>query len=153
MKSSNIKLIELWLPIGSYGSIKEMKKISFLTHNKELISIKTSSVKTHKFKNLVRVTIDSLIEGVSPTSLKELATLETTDKGVSFNIVKSVVYGDDQNGYSIVHTTDISHELNLHESKVRHLVVTGIHGNFKNARQAFKRASRIKGSRVIELRA
>ena len=101
----------------------------------------------------MRVTIDSLIEGISPTSLKELATLETTDKGVSFNIVKSVVYGDDQNGYSIVHTTDISQELNIHEPKVRHLVVTGIHGNFKNARQAFKRASRIKGSRVIELRA
>ena len=141
------------MPIGSYGSIKEMKKIGFLTHNKELIFIKTSSVKTRKFKNLVRVSIDVLIEGISPTLLKELATLEATDKEISFNIVKSVIYGDDQNGYSIVHATDISQELNFHESKVRHLVVTGIHGNFKNARQAFKRASKIKGSRVIELRA
>ena len=55
-----------------------------------------SNVKTRKFNNFVRVTVDTLIEGVSPTSLKELATLEATSKDVAFNIVKSVVYGDDQ---------------------------------------------------------
>lgn len=148
-----IKLIELWLPIDSYDSIKLIKEISFLTYTKELISIKVSSVKTHKFKNRVRITIDTLIEGLSPASLKELATLETKDEDVSFDIVDSVVYGDDQNGYPIAHATDISHKLSSHDPKVRHLVVTGVHGNFKDAQQAFKRASRIKGSRVIKLRA
>lgn len=148
-----IKLIELWLPIDSYDSIKEIKGISFLTYNKELISIKVSSVKTHRFKNRVSVAIDTLIEGVSPSSLKELATLETTDKEISFDIAESVVYGDDQNGNPIAHATDISQKFNSQDPKVRHLVVTGVHGNFKDAQQAFKRASRIKGSRVIKLRA
>jgi hypothetical protein len=147
-----IKLIELWLPIDSYDSIKSIKGISFLTY-KELIPLKVSSVKTHKFKNRVRVTIDTLIEGVSPSSLKELATLETKDEEVSFNIANVVVYGDDQNGYPIAHATEISHKYSSCDPKVRHLVVTGVHGNFKDAQQAFKRASRIKGSRVIKLRA
>ena len=148
-----IKLIELWLPIDSYDSIKEIKGISFLTYNKELISIKVSSVKTHRFKNRVSVAIDTLIEGVSPSSLKELATLETTGKEISFDIAESVVYGDDQNGNPIAHATDISQNFNSQDPKVRHLVVTGVHGNSKDAQQAFKRASRIKGSRVIKLRA
>ena len=148
-----IKLIELWLPIGNDGSIKEIKGISFLTYNKELISIKVSSVKTHRFKNRVKVTIDTLIEGISPTSLKELATLEAKDEEVSFSIAESVIYGDDQNGYPIAHATDISHKLSSHDPKVRHLLVNGVHGNFKNANEPFKRASRIKGSRVIKLRA
>lgn len=148
-----IKLIELWLPIDSYDSIKEIKGISFLTYNKELISIKVPSVKTHRFKNRVSVAIDTLIEGVSPSSLKELATLETTGKEISFDIAESVVYGDDQNGNPIAHATDISQKFNSQDPKVRHLVVTGVHGNFKDAQQAFKRASRIKGSRVIKLRA
>lgn len=152
MKAS-VKLIELWLPIGDYNSIKLIKEISFLTYTKELISIKVSSVKTHKFKNRVRVAIDTLIEGVSPSSLKELATLETKDEEVSFNIAESVVYGDDQNGNPIAHATEISHKFSSQDPKVRHLVVTGVHGNFKNAKEAFKRASRIKGSRVIKLRA
>lgn len=147
-----IKLIELWLPIDSYDSIKSIKGISFLTY-KELIPLKVSSVKTHKFKNRVRVTIDTLIEGVSPSSLKELATLETKDEEVSFNIANVVVYGDDQNGYPIAHATEISHKYSSCDPKVRHLVVTGVHGNFKDAQQAFKRASKIKGSRVIKLRA
>ena len=148
-----IKLIELWLPIDSYDSIKEIKGISFLTYNKELISIKVSSVKTHRFKNRVSVAIDTLIEGLSPSSLKELATLETTGKEISFDIAESTVYGDDQNGNPIAHATDISQKFNSQDPKVRHLVVTGVHGNFKDAQQAFKRASRIKGSRVIKLRA
>lgn len=148
-----IKLIELWLPIDSYDSIKEIKGISFLTYNKELISIKVSSVKTHKFKNRVSVAIDALIEGVSPSSLKELITLETEDEEVSFNIAESVVYGDDQNGNPIAHATDVSHKLSSNDPKVRHLVVTGVHGNFKDAGEALKRASKIKGSRVIKLRA
>ena len=152
MKAS-VKLIELWLPIGDYNSIKSIKEIGFLTYAKESISLKVSSVKTHKFKNRVRVTIDTLIEGVSPSSLKELATLETTGKEVSFDIAESVVYGDDQNGYPIAHATEISQQLSSNDPKVRHLVVTGVHGNFKDAQQAFKRASRIKGSRVIKLRA
>lgn len=149
---TSVKLIELWLPIGDYDSIKLIKEISFLTYTKELISIKVSSVKTHKFKNRVRITIDTLIEGLSPASLKELATLETKNGNVSFDIAKVVVYGDDQNGYPIAHATDISHSLSSQDPKVRHLVVTGVHGNFKNAKEAFKRASRIKGSRVIKLR-
>lgn len=153
MRSPNIKLIELWLPIDSYDSIKEIKEISFLTYNKELISIKVSSVKTHRFKNRVRVAIDTLIEGVSPSSLKELATLETKDEEVSFDIANVVVYGDNQNGCPIAHTTSISQKYSPQDSKVRHLVVTGVHGNFKDAQQAFKRASKIKGSRVIKLRA
>lgn len=153
MRSPNIKLIELWLPTGNYDSIKLIKEIGFLTHAKELISIKVSSAKTHKFKNRVKLTIDTLIEGISPSSLKELATLETKNEEVSFNIAESVVYGDDQNGYPIAHATDISHKFNSNDPKVRHLVVTGVHGNFKDAQQAFKRASRIKGSRVIKLRA
>ena len=153
MRSPNIKLIELWLPIDSYDSIKEIKGISFLTYNKELISIKVSSVKTHRFKNRVRVAIDTLIEGVSPASLKELATLETTGKEISFDIANVVVYGDDQNGYPIAHATSISQKYSSQDPKVRHLVVTGVHGNFKDAQQAFKRASKIKGSRVIKLRA
>lgn len=138
--------------MDSYGSIKEIKGIGFLTYNKELISIKTSSVKTHKFNNFVKVTVDTLIEGVSPTSLKELSTIEATSD-TAFNIVKSVVYGDDQYGNPLANETDISHKLNFHESKVRHLVVTGIHGNFKDAREALKRASKFKGSKVIKLRA
>ena len=150
---ASIKLIELWLPIGNYDSIKLIKEIGFLTYAKESISIKVSSVKTHRFKNRVRVAIDTLIEGISPSSLKELATLETKDEEVSFNIAESVVYGDDQNGYPIAHATDVSHKLSSNDPKVRHLVVTGVHGNFKDAQQAFKRASRIKGSRVIKLRA
>ena len=150
---ASIKLIELWLPIGNDGSIKSIKEIGFLTYAKESISLKVSSVKTHKFKNRVRVTIDTLIEGVSPSSLKELATLETTGKEVSFDIAESVVYGDDQNGYPIAHTTDISHSLSSQDPKVRHLVVTGVHGNFKDAGEALKRASKIKGSRIIKLRA
>lgn len=112
-----------------------------------------SNVKARKFNNFVRVTVDTLIEGVSPTSLKELATLQATSEDISFNIVKSVVYGDDQYGSPVAHETDISHELSIHEPKVRHLVVTGVHGNFKDAREALKRASKIKGSRVIKLRA
>lgn len=150
---ASVKLIELWLSTSNYDSIKEIKGISFLTYNKELISIKVSSVKTHRFKNRVKLTIDTLIEGISPASLKELATLEAKDEEVSFDIAESVVYGDDQNGYPIAHATDISHKLSSHDPKVRHLVVTGVHGNFKDAQQAFKRASRIKGSRVIKLRA
>ena len=150
---ASIKLIELWLPIGNDGLIKSIKEIGFLTYAKESISIKVSSVKTHRFKNRVRVAIDTLIEGISPSSLKELATLETKDEEVSFNIAESVVYGDDQNGYPIAHATDVSHKLSSNDPKVRHLVVTGVHGNFKDAQQAFKRASRIKGSRVIKLRA
>lgn len=146
-------MIELWLPIGNDGLIKSIKEIGFLTYAKESISIKVSSVKTHRFKNRVRVAIDTLIEGISPSSLKELATLETKDEEVSFNIAESVVYGDDQNGYPIAHATDVSHKLSSNDPKVRHLVVTGVHGNFKDAQQAFKRASRIKGSRVIKLRA
>ena len=154
MRSPTIKLIELWLSTSNYDSTKAIKEISFLTYTKELISIKVSSVKTHKFKNRVRVAIDTLIEGISPASLKELATLEAKDGDVSFNIASVVVYGDDQNGYPIAHTTDISHKLSSNDDpKVRHLVVTGVHGNFKNAKEAFKRASRIKGSRVIKLRA
>ena len=148
-----IKLIELWLPIGNDGSIKEIKGISFLTYNKELIPIKVSSVKTHRFKNRVRVAIDTLIEGISPSLLKELATLETKNEEVSFNITDVVVYGDDQNGYPVAHTTSISQKYSPQDPKVRHLVVTGVHGNFKDAQQAFKRASKIKGSRVIKLRA
>ena len=124
-----------------------------MTYNKELISLKVSSVKTHKFKNRVRVTIDTLIEGISPASLKELATLEAKDGDVSFNIASVVVYGDDQNGNPIAHATKISQKYSSNDPKVRHLVVTGVHGNFKDAQQAFKRASRIKGSRVIKLRA
>lgn len=150
---TSVKLIELWLPIGDYDSIKLIKEISFLTYTKELISIKVSSVKTHKFKNRVRITIDTLIEGLSPASLKELATLETKNGNVSFDITNVVVYGDDQNGYPIAHATEISHKFSSQDPKVRHLVVTGVHGNFKNAKEAFKRASRIKGSRVIKLRA
>lgn len=150
---ASVKLIELWLPIGNDGLIKSIKEIGFLTYAKESISIKVSSVKTHRFKNRVRVAIDTLIEGISPSSLKELATLETKDEEVSFNIAESVVYGDDQNGYPIAHATDVSHKLSSNDPKVRHLVVTGVHGNFKDAQQAFKRASRIKGSRVIKLRA
>lgn len=153
MRSSTIKLIELWLSTSNYDSTKVIKEISFLTYTKELISIKVSSVKTHKFKNRVRVAIDTLIEGVSPSSLKELITLETENEEVSFDIAESVVYGDDQNGYPIAHATEISHRYSSCDPKVRHLVVTGVHGNFKNAQQAFKRASRIKGSRVIKLRA
>lgn len=153
MRSPTIKLIELWLSTSNYDSIKAIKEISFLTYTKELISIKVSSVKTHKFKNRVRVAIDTLIEGVSPSSLKELITLETENEEVSFNIAESVVHGDDQNGNPIAHATDISHKLSSNDPKVRHLVVTGVHGNFKDAQQAFKRASRIKGSRVIKLRA
>lgn len=153
MRSQCIKLIELWLSIDSYDSIKGIKEISFLTYNKELISIKASDVKTHKFKNRVSVAINVLIEGISPSSLKELITLEAEDEEVSFNIAESVVYGDDQNGNPIAHATDISQQLSSNDPKVRHLVVTGVHGNFKNAQQAFKRASRIKGSRVIKLRA
>lgn len=148
-----IKLIELWLPIDSYGSIKSIKGISFLTYNKELIPLKVSSAKTHKFKNRVRVAIDTLIEGVSPSSLKELITLETENEEISFNIAESVVYGDDQNGNPIAHATEISHSLSSQDPKVRHLVVTGVHGNFKDAGEALKRASKIKGSRVIKLRA
>ena len=148
-----IKLIELWLPIGNDGSIKEIKGISFLTYNKELISIKVPSVKTHRFKNRVKVTIDTLIEGISPASLKELATLEAKDEEVSFSIAESVVYGDDQNGNPIAHATEISHKYSSCDPKVRHLVVTGVHGNFKDAGEALKRASKIKGSRVIKLRA
>lgn len=148
-----IKLIELWLPIDSYGSIKLIKGISFLTYNKELISLKVSSVKTHKFKNRVKLAIDTLIEGTSPASLKELITLETKDGDVSFDIANVVVYGDDQNGCPIAHTTDISQKYSPQDSKVRHLVVTGVHGNFKDAGEALKRASKIKGSRVIKLRA
>lgn len=150
---ASVKLIELWLSTSNYDSIKEIKGISFLTYNKELISIKVSSVKTHRFKNRVKLTIDTLIEGISPASLKELATLEAKDEEVSFDIAKSVVYGDDQNGYPIAHATDISHKLSSHDPKVRHLVVTGVHGNFKDAQKAFKRASKIKGSMVIKLRA
>lgn len=138
---------------GNYDSIKLIKEIGFLTHAKELISIKVSSVKTHKFKNRVKLAIDTLIEGTSPSSLKELITLETKDGDVSFNIAESVVYGDDQNGNPIAHATEISHKYSSCDPKVRHLVVTGVHGNFKDAQQAFKRASRIKGSRVIKLRA
>ena len=153
MRSPTIKLIELWLSTGNYDSIKAIKGISFLTHAKELISLKTSSLKTHKFKNRVRVKFDVLIEEISPASLKELATLETKDGDVSFNIEKVVVYGDDQNGNPIAHATEISHKFSSQDPKVRHLVVTGVHGNFKDAQQAFKRASKIKGSRVIKLRA
>lgn len=138
---------------GNYDSIKLIKEIGFLTHAKELISIKVSSVKTYKFKNRVKLAIDTLIEGTSPSSLKELITLETKDGDVSFNIAESVVYGDDQNGNPIAHATEISHKYSSCDPKVRHLVVTGVHGNFKDAQQAFKRASRIKGSRVIKLRA
>lgn len=152
MKAS-VKLIELWLLIGNDGSIKEIKEIGFLTHAKESISIKVSSVKTHKFKNRVKLAIDTLIEGVSPASLKELITLETKDGDVSFDIAESVVYGDDQNGNPIAHATDISHSLSSQDSKVRHLVVTGVHGNFKDAGEALRRASKIKGSRIIKLRA
>lgn len=153
MREAKVMLIELWLPTGSCGSIMPIKEISFLTYNKELISIKVSNVKTHKFKNRVKITIDTLIEGVSPSSLKKLATLETTGKEISFDIAESVVYGDDQNGNPIAHATDISQKFNSQDPKVRHLVVTGVHGNFKDAQQAFKRASKIKGSRVIKLRA
>lgn len=153
MREARTKLIELWLPIDNYDSIKEIKEIGFLTYTKESISIKVSSVKTYKSNNFVKVTVDNLIEGVSPTSLKELITLETKEKNISFNIVKSVVSGDDQNGNPFVCETDISHKLKSHDDKVRHLVVTGVHGNFKNAQEALKRASRIKGSRVIKLRA
>lgn len=110
-------------------------------------------MKTHKFKNRVRVAIDTLIEGVSPSSLKELITLETENEEVSFNIAESVVHGDNQHGCPVAHETDISHELSIHEPKVRHLVVTGVHGNFKDAREALKRASKFKGSKVIKLRA
>lgn len=138
---------------GNYDSIKLIKEIGFLTHAKELISIKVSSVKTHKFKNRVKLAIDTLIEGTSPSSLKELITLETKDGDISFDIAESVVYGDDQNGNPIAHATEISHKYSSCDPKVRHLVVTGVHGNFKDAQQAFKRASRIKGSRVIKLRA
>ena len=153
MRNLNIKLIELWLPIDSYDSIKEIKGISFLTYNKELVSIKVSSVKTRRYKNRVRVAIDTLIEGISPSSLKELATLETKNEEVSFNITDVVVYGDDQNGYPVAHATSISQKYSPQDPKVRHLVVTGVHGNFKDVQQAFKRASKIKGSRVIKLRA
>lgn len=153
MREAKVMLIELWLPIGNYDSIKAIKGIGFLTHAKELISLKISSLKTHKFKNRVRVKIDVLIEGISPASLKELATLETKDGDVSFDIAEVVVYGYDQNGNPVAHTTKISQKYSSHDSKVRHLVVTGVHGNFKDAQQAFKRASRIKGSRVIKLRA
>lgn len=153
MREAKVMLIELWLPTGSCGSIKPIKEISFLTYNKELISIKVSNVKTHKFKNRVKITIDTLIEGISPASLKELATLETKDGDVSFDIAEVVVYGYDQNGNPIAHATEISQKYSSNDPKVRHLVVTGVHGNFKDAQQAFKRASRIKGSRVIKLRA
>lgn len=153
MREAKVMLIELWLPTGSDGSVKAIKEISFLTYTKELISIKVSSVKAHKFKNRVKFAIDTLIEGISPASLKELATLETKDGDVSFDIAEVVVYGYDQNGNPIAHTTEISQKYNSNNPKVRHLVVTGVHGNFKGAQQAFKRASRIKGSRVIKLRA
>lgn len=153
MREAKTMLIELWFSINNYNSIKKIKEISFLTYNKEQISLKMSNVKTRKFNNFVRVTIDTLIEGVSPTSLKELATLEATSEDVSFNIVKSVVYGDDQYGSPVANETDISHKLSNHEPKVRHLVVTGVHGNFKDAREALKRASKFKGSKVIKLRA
>ena len=153
MREARIKLFELWFSINNYNSIKEIKEICFLTYNKEQVSLKMSNVKTRKFNNFVRVTVDTLIESVSPTSLKELATLEATSEDATFNIVKSVVYGDDQYGSPVANETDISHEFNSHEPKVRHLVVTGVHGNFKDAHQALKRASKIKGSRVIKLRA
>ena len=153
MREAKVMLIELWFSINNYNSIKEIKEISFLTYNKEQVSLKVSNVKTHKFNNLVKVTVDTLIEGVSPTSLKELATLQATSEDTTFNIVKSVVYGDNQQGCPVAHETDISHELSSHEPKVRHLVVTGVHGNFKDAREALKRASKFKGSKVIKLRA
>ena len=152
MREARIKLFELWFSINNYNSIKRIKEISFLTYNKEQVSLKVSNVKTHKFNNFVKVTVDTLIDGVSPTSLKVLSTIEATSD-TAFNIVKSVVYGDDQYGNPLANETDISRKLNFHEPKVRHLVVTGVHGNFKDAREALKRASKFKGSKVIKLRA
>lgn len=153
MREAKVMLIELWLSTGNYDSIKAIKEISFLTHAKKLISLKTSSLKTHKFKNRVRVKIDVLIEEISPASLKELATLETKDGDVFFDIAEVVVYGYDQNGNPIAHATKISQKYSSNDTKVRHLVVTGVHGNFKDAGEALKRASKIKGSRIIKLRA
>lgn len=72
------------------------------------------------------------------------------------DVSQALLYGEDLQGYAVVSKVTIpqgASYIKEHDIHVRHLVVSGVHGNFKNPDKAKLRASKYKDARVIQIHA
>jgi len=95
---------------------------------------------------------------LNPDNVKTISNLEietTSGEKVAIqDIRKCLVYGNDCDGYSIAKVVTVPKNapfINNEVEEYRHLVVTGIHGNFKNPKNAYNRAAHFKGAKVIRV--
>ena len=94
----------------------------------------------------------------NPDNVKTISNLEietTSGEKVAIqDIRKCLVYGNDCDGYSIAKVVTVPKNapfINNEVEEYRHLVVTGVHGNFKNPKSAYNRAAHFKGAKVIRV--
>lgn len=160
MNNNSINYMEIYVlsPCNMSGAI--LKKVVFEAVKGIEIHAQFSQVTFKKVKNgYTKITaLYNSGDNVCPQKimkLKHLQILNNSSEELLFEDVKGcTVIGEDQNGYSIgrlVSIPDDAPYLLEKGSHERHLVVSGIHGNFKKRYEAIERASHYKDAKVIRI--
>ncbi len=158
---NNINYMEIYVLSPSNMSGAILKKVVFEAVKGIEIHAQFSQVTFKKVKNgytKITALYNNSGDNVNPQKLmklKHLQILNNSSEELLFEDVKGcMVIGEDQNGYSIgrlVSIPDDAPYLLEKGSHERHLVVSGIHGNFKKRYEAIERASHYKDAKVIRI--
>lgn len=150
-----VKELELYITTGNEISPVGVKNLSVLSNEGE-IPLTIREVKVKRCKKMFCIKVSCSNKDVD--NIRKLTKLELIndhkEKVEIISINRVMVFGDNKLGYSVAKEVKASEDIVSKKVEgVRHLVVTGIHGNFKDAQKAYERASKFKGSKVIKLRA
>lgn len=160
-----IQIVEFYFSPSSevIPSHLKLEKVQFETYQGEKVDGRFSMVSFQKIKSgLIKLSAryfsssDVELEAI-PDDLKLLSNLIITSNGSPIGIVEVkniLVFGEDRSGYSVAKEVVVPKGASFLTEKdvnVRHLVVTGIHGNFKDKKKAKKRASLYPNSKVIHV--
>ena len=159
-----ITMAEFFILVSEVEASKlKLKEIEMETYEGNKINGNFSTVIFSKVRGSEMIKV-SLIhfhgDAENPDNVKTISNLEietiSGEKVAIQDIRKCLVYGNDYDGYSIAKVVTVPKNapfINNEVEEYRHLVVTGIHGNFKNPKNAYNRAAHFKGAKVIRVHA
>lgn len=159
---NEITMAEFFILVSEVEASKlKLKEIELETYEGKKIKGNFSTVIFSKVRGSEMIKV-SLIhfhgDAENPDNVKTISNLEietvTGEKVVIQDVRKCLVYGNDCDGYSIAKVVTVSKNASFINNEVEeyhHLVVTGVHGNFKNPKSAYNRAAHFKGAKVIRV--
>lgn len=164
MYSAKLQMMECYVSADSVPA--SAQAISFETYSGDVFeshftSVTFSRVNTKYFKMIALYHQGSQL---SPDELKSLVQFDIVDKNgntLQLKEVKNViVFGEDEQGYAIAKPIKIPETATYLLPPVvecHHLVVTGVHGNFKSKKRADARAKNLRlhhqDAKVIRVKA